>query len=84
MLPRAGLGVLERVEDGRPVVPRKVRRRFDDVVAEQRRDGDDVHGLESELTRERLNLVDDPLERQLRPVDRVHLVDRDHDRTHPQ
>ena len=76
--------VLEVVQQRRPLVPGGVRRAGDDVVAVERRDRDDGQVGHVQLRREGGELVADRLVDVLRPVDEVHLVDRDDEVRHPQ
>ena len=76
--------VLEVVEQRRALVPGHLRRAPDDVVAVQRRDGDEgqVGGLQPR--RPGGELAHDLVEGDLVVVDEIHLVDADHQVGNPQ
>ena len=68
------MDVLEVVEQRRALIPGHRIRSIDDVVAEQRRDGDEGHVGQLQACRERVELLDDRVEHRLVVVDQVHLV----------
>src|SRR5699024_9292397 len=65
--------------EGRARVPGGVVRGAGDVVAGQRRDRDEVRGVEPDLVRQRGHFVLDVLDRRLIVVEQVDLVDGDDD-----
>ena len=76
--------VLEVVHQRRAVVPRRVLRAGHDVVALEGRDRDHHEVGDRQLGRELPELVVDPLVGLLRPLDEVHLVDRQDEVGDPQ
>ena len=75
---------LEELEQARAVVPGRVRRALDHVVAGQGRDRDDVRVGQAELAGERRDLVGHRRERRLGVPEQVDLVHRDDDVRHAQ
>ena len=70
---------LEIAEERRPVVPRRRVGALGDVVPVERRHREDAQVLDPDLLGERAQLGLDLAEALLRPVDEVHLVERDRD-----
>ena len=72
------------LEQGRTVVPVEMLRTHHNVVAEQRAHRNRCRRPSVESIAEGLVVTDDLDEPVLRPLDEVHLVDREHDVLHPE
>jgi hypothetical protein len=72
------VGLLEVMQQRRSLVPIHVGRPFHDVVAVQRRDGDERQVVHVEAHGEASEFGLDLLETVLRPTDEIHLVDAHH------
>ena len=81
---RRDVHLLEVVEERRPVVPGHVGGTVDDVVAVQRRDGDEGEVRDVEPARPVDELLLDLFEHRLLVVDEVHLVHAQHEVRDPQ
>ena len=75
---------LQVLEQRRARVPRQPLRALDHVVAVQRAHRQRRHRAEPDLRGEAVEVGHDPVEDLLRPVDEIHLVDRQHHMTDAQ